>query len=134
MRKIRSEKDSREPTEDLAAGIHRSALSLDRRAPGRVPEGLLGPVLGGVLDGKERQVFHLGAAGAGGAGAEKADRWKLTDPIPRLRQELIQQGILTEVQAAEIERDAKQTIDDAATYAIESPYPALEELYTDIFA
>ena len=74
------------------------------------------------------------AVAAGGAGGEKADRWKLTDPIPRFRQTLIERGILSEAQATQIEQDAKKTIDEAAAFAIDSPYPALEELRTDIFA
>ena len=74
------------------------------------------------------------SAVAAGSGGEKADRWKLTDPLPRLKQELIQRGILSEVQTAEIEQQARQTIDEAATYAINSPYPELSELHTDIFA
>ncbi|MCL5996753.1 MAG: thiamine pyrophosphate-dependent dehydrogenase E1 component subunit alpha [Chloroflexi bacterium] len=90
-----------------------------------------GPTL---LEAKTVRWSRHSAVAAGGAGGEKADRWKLTDPIPRFRQELIQRGILAEARAAEIERDARQVIDDAAAYAIDSPYPALEELHTDIFA
>jgi pyruvate dehydrogenase E1 component alpha subunit len=90
-----------------------------------------GPTL---IEAKTVRWARHSAVAAGGAGGEKADRWKLTDPIPRFRQELIQRGILTEAQAVEIERDAKQAIEDAVAFAINSPYPSVDELHTDIFA
>ena len=71
------------------------------------------------------------AAGPGGA---NVDTWKLTDPIPRFRQELLQRGVVGEAQAIEIEQSAKAVIDDAVAFAIASPYPELTELYTDIYA
>jgi pyruvate dehydrogenase E1 component alpha subunit len=90
-----------------------------------------GPTL---LEAKTVRWSRHSAVAAGGAGAAKADRWKLTDPIPRLRQELIERGVLDEGRAASIEQEAKQVIDDAVAFAIDSPYPALEELRTDIYA
>jgi len=90
-----------------------------------------GPTL---IEAKTVRWSRHSAVAAGGAGGEKADRWKLTDPLPRLKQELIQRGILTEAQAVEIQAAAQQEIDDAATFAIDSPYPELKELHTDIFA
>ena len=71
------------------------------------------------------------AAGPGGA---NADKWKLTDPIPRFRQELLQRSVITKAQAVEIEQSAKAVIDDAVAFAIASPYPELAELHTDIYA
>jgi len=90
-----------------------------------------GPTL---IEAKTVRWSRHSAVAAGGAGGEKADRWKLTDPLPRLKQELIQRGIITEAQATEIQAAAQQEIDDAATFAIDSPYPDLKELHTDIFA
>ena len=71
------------------------------------------------------------AAGPGGA---NADKWKLTDPIPRYRQELLQRDVITKAQAIEIEQGAKAVIDDAVAFAIASPYPELSELNTDMYA
>lgn len=68
------------------------------------------------------------------AGAEKTERWKETDPLPRLRQELMQRGVLTEGEIAEIEQAAQREIQDAADFAMASPYPEVKELYTDIYA
>jgi len=90
-----------------------------------------GPTL---IEAKTVRWSRHSAVAAGGAGGEKADRWKLTDPLPRLKQELIQRNVLSEADANAIEQEARQTIDEAATFAIDSPYPELSELHTDIFA
>jgi pyruvate dehydrogenase E1 component alpha subunit len=90
-----------------------------------------GPTL---IEAKTVRWSRHSAVAAGGAGGERADRWKLTDPIPRFRQELIQRGVVTDARASEIEQEARAAIDAAVAFAIDSPYPALEELHTDIFA
>ena len=48
--------------------------------------------------------------------------------------ELIERGILNEEGAARIEEAAGQEIEAAAQFAIDSPYPPLEAMYTDVFA
>jgi TPP-dependent pyruvate/acetoin dehydrogenase alpha subunit len=68
------------------------------------------------------------------AGAPGADRWKQTDPIPRFRAELIQRGLLAEAQALELERAARQEIDAAVAFALESPDPQPDEIFTEIYA
>lgn len=73
------------------------------------------------------------SAGGYGSGGE-GERWRQTDPIPRYRQALIAQGLLTEEQAAQIEAEAQQTIAEAVKFAIDSPAPAPDRLYEDIFA
>lgn len=68
------------------------------------------------------------------AGAEKVERWKETDPLPRYEQELIRRGILSEGDIEELAHAAQREIQDAADFAKASPYPAHADLYTDIFA
>ncbi len=89
-----------------------------------------GPTL---LEAKTVRWGRHSAVAAGPAGAN-IDKWKLTDPIPRFKQELLQRGVVSEAQISDIERDAKATIDDAVAFAIESPYPELSELQTDMYA
>jgi pyruvate dehydrogenase E1 component alpha subunit len=89
-----------------------------------------GPTL---IEAKTVRWSRHSAVAAGGSGTD-ADRWKKTDPIPRYTLELIQQGLLTEAQAAQIEQEAGQAIEAAAQFALESPYPAAEALYEDVFA
>jgi len=85
-----------------------------------------------LLEAKTVRWSRHSAVAAGGGGAN-AERWKQTDPIPRFRQELIARGLISAAQADQIEQDARQVIDDAATFAIESPYPTLDALTTDVF-
>ncbi|MBI1879770.1 MAG: thiamine pyrophosphate-dependent dehydrogenase E1 component subunit alpha [Chloroflexi bacterium] len=89
-----------------------------------------GPIL---IEAKTVRWTRHSAVAAGGSGAH-ADRWRETDPIPRYRQELISQNILTEAQATQLEEAARQEIEAAKEFAINSPAPGLDQLYTDIFA
>ncbi len=58
---------------------------------------------------------------------------KQKDPIERLKQRLIGQGVLTADGAAQIEAQARSEVEDAITFARESPYPAPEEALNDVF-
>ncbi|MEP7358622.1 MAG: thiamine pyrophosphate-dependent dehydrogenase E1 component subunit alpha [Anaerolineales bacterium] len=89
-----------------------------------------GPTL---IEAKTVRWTRHSAVAAGAPGAE-ADRWKKTDPIPRFTLALIERGILNEEGAARIEEAAGQDIEAAAQFAIDSPYPPLEAMYTDVFA
>jgi TPP-dependent pyruvate/acetoin dehydrogenase alpha subunit len=89
-----------------------------------------GPTL---IEAKTVRWSRHSAVAAGGAGAG-ADRWKETDPIPRFRAELLQHGLLSDEQAIELERSARQEIDAAVAFALASPDPQPAELFTDIYA
>jgi TPP-dependent pyruvate/acetoin dehydrogenase alpha subunit len=84
-----------------------------------------------LLEAKTVRWTRHSAVAAGGSGD---DRWKETDPLPRYQQELERRGILTAAQIAQIEAEARTVIDAAAEFAVNSPYPAAEEIYTDIHA
>jgi pyruvate dehydrogenase E1 component alpha subunit len=56
------------------------------------------------------------------------------DPIARMRQVLIDEAILTEAQADEIEQKAKKEIEDAVVFAENSPMPSLDTLEEDVYA
>jgi len=90
-----------------------------------------GPTL---IEAKTVRWARHSAVAAGGAGAGQADRWKETDPLPRFKQELITRGVLTQEDVEEIEQAAQREIQDAADYALASPYPTKEELWTDVYA
>jgi TPP-dependent pyruvate/acetoin dehydrogenase alpha subunit len=55
------------------------------------------------------------------------------DPALRYRQWLLDGSHLTEEQLVGIEGDARAAIDDAFEFAMESPPPGPEELYTDVY-
>jgi pyruvate dehydrogenase E1 component alpha subunit len=56
------------------------------------------------------------------------------DPAVRYRRWLIDGGFFSDDELAAIEADIVASIDDAMTFALESPPPGSEELYTDVYA
>ncbi|MGM0239977.1 thiamine pyrophosphate-dependent dehydrogenase E1 component subunit alpha [Enterococcus sp. AZ103] len=65
---------------------------------------------------------------------EEEDWRKNRDPIRLAKEQMIGAGIFTEEEAEEIRLQAKQRIEDAVTFAEESPMPALETLYENVYA
>jgi pyruvate dehydrogenase E1 component alpha subunit len=65
---------------------------------------------------------------------EEINEWRQRDPIGLLEQRLLEAGAATDDQIAEFRKEARATVDDAVKFAEESPEPALEELYTDVYA
>lgn len=91
-----------------------------------------GPTL---IEAKSVRWTRHSAVSAGGYGSGgEGERWRQTDPLPRFRQELLARHILSEAQANRIEAEARREIDEAVQFAIDSPAPAPEQLYQDIFA
>ena len=86
-----------------------------------------------MIEAKTVRWSRHSAVAAGGAGSG-ADRWKETDPIPRYRAVLLERRLLTEAEAVALEQSAKSEIDAAVQFALESPYPELDALYTDVYA
>lgn len=65
---------------------------------------------------------------------EEEDWRKNRDPIRLAKERFIEAGIFTEEEAEEIRLRSKQRIEDAVKFAEESPVPALETLYEDVYA
>ena len=63
---------------------------------------------------------------------EKA-KWVAADPYPIFRAKLIADGSATEAQLAGFEADAEAQLDEAVAFALDSPFPGLEELSTDVY-
>jgi pyruvate dehydrogenase E1 component alpha subunit len=56
------------------------------------------------------------------------------DPINLLEARLIEAGVADEAALGAIRDEVKAVVDDAVTFADESPEPPLEELATDVYA
>jgi pyruvate dehydrogenase E1 component alpha subunit len=56
------------------------------------------------------------------------------DPIEQLRKLMVSEGVADEEALKAIDKDVKARINDAAKFAQESPEPALDELWTDVYA
>jgi len=65
---------------------------------------------------------------------EEEQEWRAKDPIARLRDVLIQEGLLTDEEAAAIKAAAKKEIEDSVEFSKESPMPTIDDLMEDIYA
>ena len=66
--------------------------------------------------------------------SEELDEWKHKDPIARLVGSLKEQGVLTEDAWQKMDTDILQDIEDAVTFAKDSPFPELDTAVEDVFA
>jgi len=60
-------------------------------------------------------------------------KWERKDPIRRFEAALREQGVLTGERAAEIAQRVAETVDDATTFAENSPYPDGSEVSEGVF-
>lgn len=65
---------------------------------------------------------------------EEEDWRKNHDPIKLAREKFVAAGIFTEEEAEEIRLAAKQAIEDAVAFAEESPMPAIESMFEDVYS
>lgn len=65
--------------------------------------------------------------------AEIRENKKNNDPIIRFEQVLFEEGILTEELKAEVYAKYTAVVDEAQTFAENSPKPDLSEIYTDVY-
>ena len=65
---------------------------------------------------------------------EEIEAWKKKCPIKRFRTLLIEEGILSEEEADQIEREAYAAIDAAVEFAEASPEPSLETIEEGVYA
>jgi pyruvate dehydrogenase E1 component alpha subunit len=64
---------------------------------------------------------------------DEVAQWRERDPITRLRSELIEHGQATDDELNAIDAAVEQQVDEAVRFADESPEPAPEELWTDVY-
>jgi pyruvate dehydrogenase E1 component alpha subunit len=65
---------------------------------------------------------------------EEMAEWKKRDPIDIHKERLLSQGIATQPEIDRIEEAVKAQIEEALSFARESPYPDPSELFEDMFA
>ena len=64
---------------------------------------------------------------------EEISEWMEKDPIPRFAQLLIQHGVLTEVEIAQLDADTDREIAEAITFARSQPDPKVSDLLRDVY-
>jgi len=62
------------------------------------------------------------------------DEWRANDPIERFKTLALAEALISEEELAEIEKDAADAIDEAVTFARESPDPEMGSLYDNVYA
>ena len=65
---------------------------------------------------------------------EELEEWQRRDPIIRFRRYLEKKRIWSESDEKKAQEDANREIDEAIAYAEKIPRPALETLFTDVYA
>jgi pyruvate dehydrogenase E1 component alpha subunit len=65
---------------------------------------------------------------------EQVAEWRRRDPIALFSQRLIEAGALDQAAVDELDTEAGRRVDEAVAYAEESPFPAPESLYDNVYA
>lgn len=64
---------------------------------------------------------------------DEIEEWQKKDPIIRLRQHILEQRLANEPTLVALEAEATAEIEAAVKFAVESPYPAAEEVDCDMY-
>jgi TPP-dependent pyruvate/acetoin dehydrogenase alpha subunit len=65
---------------------------------------------------------------------EEVEAWKQKCPIASLERILLEDGMVSRQKLEEINSQVMQQIEDAVSYAVESPFPAPEDALEDVFS
>jgi len=65
---------------------------------------------------------------------DEIKQWKEKAPIPRLCEWLLAGGLCTPEELDAVDKETTETIEDAVQFALDSPYPRLEDVYEDVYA
>jgi pyruvate dehydrogenase E1 component alpha subunit len=64
---------------------------------------------------------------------EEVEEYKLRDPIEQVRKTILEKGLATEEDLGAIDARIKQRVEESVKFAEESPYPAPEEAFKDVY-
>ena len=65
--------------------------------------------------------------------AAEHEMWKTRDPIPAFAKQLLDEGITNRLVLDEVEARCRSTVDEAVSFAEESPWPEDSEVFNDIY-
>lgn len=65
---------------------------------------------------------------------EEEVEWREKDGIKKFKKLLIQEGLITEEKAKQLQQEAKQEIEESVIFAENSPEPSLDSLLEDVYA
>lgn len=64
---------------------------------------------------------------------EEEELWKQKDPIIKLKTKLLNEEIFNKEEIEDIERNALKSIEISTKFALESPFPRVNDLYKDVY-
>ena len=64
---------------------------------------------------------------------EEVQEWLAKDPIKRLREKMLRENTLSQEEVENMEKKASAEVEEAARFALGSPYPAPEEALEDVY-
>jgi pyruvate dehydrogenase E1 component alpha subunit len=64
---------------------------------------------------------------------DEVEKWREDDPIGILERRILKDGLATEEELEGIDKSVAHHLEEAVRFAEESPFPAYEELFTDIY-
>jgi hypothetical protein len=64
---------------------------------------------------------------------DEVEEWRKRDPINVFKGRLVEEGVISESDAEQLDRKAIERIDAAVEFADNSPFPELDSLYDDIY-
>jgi TPP-dependent pyruvate/acetoin dehydrogenase alpha subunit len=67
-------------------------------------------------------------------GADEIEDWKRRCPLVSFENRFISRGMFTQAELDAVKADAKRELDEAVTFAMESPFPKPEEALEDMFS
>lgn len=65
---------------------------------------------------------------------EEVEEWKQKGPIKRFSKLLLEQGVLTEEEIDQLDRQAREAVESALAFANESPEPSLDRIEEGVYA
>jgi pyruvate dehydrogenase E1 component alpha subunit len=64
---------------------------------------------------------------------EEVEEWRRRDPIAAFRRRLADEGVISDEDAEELDREAVAAVDESVRFADDSPFPELDSLYDDLY-
>jgi pyruvate dehydrogenase E1 component alpha subunit len=64
---------------------------------------------------------------------EEVEAYKEQDPIEQLKNQMMAQGLLDEAAFEQLEEKLEVLVQEAVTFAEESPWPDVSEMYKDVY-
>lgn len=66
--------------------------------------------------------------------ANELESWRRRDPISTIEKRLVTSGLASAEEIAEIRQRVHERVEEAAAFALESPYPSFDQMTADVYA